>query len=110
MGFFLFERKAEKSSSNEGIETVLRERPDLVLMDINMPGKTTGLEAAWQILAQYHVCIVMVTAYPDHQEEAEFIGACGYALQPLLAPIGFAALAPFRLDCHRARWPLTSCF
>ena len=67
----------------EGVATVLRERPDLVLMDINMPGEINGLEAARQILAQYHVCIVMITAYPDHREQAEQLGACGYALKPV---------------------------
>ena len=32
----------------EGVEVVLRERPDLVLMDIRMPGSFDGLEAARQ--------------------------------------------------------------
>lgn len=49
----------------EGVATTLRERPDLVLMDICMPGPFDGLEAARRILAEYHVCIVMLTAFSD---------------------------------------------
>lgn len=46
-------------NGEEGVRTVLRERPDLVLMDIRMPGSFDGLEAARRILAEYRVCIVM---------------------------------------------------
>ena len=46
----------------EGVATVLRERPDLVLMDITMPGEMDGLEAARRILAEFPTCITMVTA------------------------------------------------
>ena len=70
-------------NGTEGAAVVLRERPDLVLMDINMPGGMTGLEAARTILAQYPVCIVMITAYQDFRQEAEELGACGYAIKPI---------------------------
>ena len=70
-------------SGAEGVETVLRLTPDIVLMDINMPGEINGLEAARQILRQYPVCVVMVTAYTDHRAEAEAMGASGYATKPV---------------------------
>src|SRR4051794_9509556 len=47
-----------------GIEAVLRERPDIVLMDIQMP-QMNGLDAAETILRSFRVCIVMLTAYVD---------------------------------------------
>ncbi len=68
-----------------GIEVVLRERPDLVLMDIRMPGEIDGLEAARRILAEYRVCMVMLTAYAieEYQAQAREIGTCGYLLKPI---------------------------
>ncbi len=67
----------------EAVQVVLLHRPEIVLMDINMPGPFNGLEAARRILAEFHTCIVMVTAYDDFQQEAERSGTCGYVLKPI---------------------------
>jgi AmiR/NasT family two-component response regulator len=69
-----------------GVEAALRERPDLVLMDIRMPGMN-GLEAARRIMAAYRVCIVMLTAYAteEYQQQAAEIGSCGYVVKPITA-------------------------
>ena len=67
----------------DGVALALQERPDLVLMDINMPGAYNGLEAARRILAEYKTCVVMLTAYGDYVEEARQIGVCGYIVKPL---------------------------
>ena len=66
------------------VEAVLREQPDLVLMDIRMP-VMDGLEAAKQIMAASRVCIVMLTAYviEEYRSRAEEIGACGYVVKPV---------------------------
>ena len=68
----------------EGVTLVLKERPDLVLMDINMP-VMDGLEAARLILAQFEVCVVMLTAFavPEYRERAKRLGACGYVIKPI---------------------------
>jgi two-component system, response regulator PdtaR len=77
---------ATAADGQAGEEAVLRERPDLVLMDIKMP-VMDGLEAAEQILAAYRVCIVMLTAYAtgDYQQQAAEIGSCGYIVKPITA-------------------------
>lgn len=59
---------------------VLEHRPDVVIMDMQMPG-LGGLEAAKQILAEWpEARIIMNTAYGDDElrDEAEAAGAVGY--------------------------------
>jgi response regulator NasT len=86
----------------EGVETVLSTMPDLVLMDIKMPGEYDGLEAARRILAEKRICIVMLTAFSDgvYQEQAQQIGTCGYVVKPIdrdtLIPQLEAALESFK--------------
>jgi two-component system, response regulator PdtaR len=69
----------------EGVTVTLTERPDLVLMDIRLPGDIDGLEAVRRILAQLSVCVVILTAVPNEefQEQARAIGACGYIIKPI---------------------------
>ena len=86
------------ANGKDAIELVLAEKPDLVLMDIKMP-VMDGLEATRRILAQSHMCIVMLTAYDDYREEADTIGATGYVVKPIdrltLLPQLAAALQRF---------------
>lgn len=81
------------ANGREGVEVVLREKPDLVLMDIRMP-VMDGIEATRQILASYSVCVVMLTAYStdDYLQQAEKVGACGYVLKPVTATTLLAQL------------------
>ena len=74
------------ADGRESVDQVLRERPDVVLMDINLPNMD-GIEATRRIMgtyATYQPCIVMVTAYADdeHREQAEAAGASGYIVKP----------------------------
>ena len=82
------------TSGEDAIEQVLELRPDLVLMDINLCGRLTGLEAAEQILSHYPVCIVVVSAYEiaEFQQRAEAIGICAYLTKPLISPLLFSQL------------------
>src|SRR5690349_12229593 len=65
------------ANGRAGVEVVLRERPDIVLMDIQMP-LMNGLDAAEEILSHLCVCILMLSAYSDAecQHRARNIGAC----------------------------------
>ena len=67
-------------SSREALEEVSRLQPDLVLMDIVMPG-TSGLEAARQIKAQPGAPrVILLTLHDDkaYRDEAENIHADGF--------------------------------
>ena len=74
----------EAQNGRQAMDLALRERPDLVILDIEMPGMD-GLEAARRILEGYSVCIVFLTAYKDdtHFQQAWQQGACGYLTKPL---------------------------
>ncbi len=71
-------------NGRQGLEIALRERPDIVLMDIHMP-IMDGLEAARRILETFSVCVVMLTAFSDEEylEKAQSIGTSGYILKPV---------------------------
>jgi two-component system, response regulator PdtaR len=73
------------ANGQAGVDLVLDVRPDLVLMDINMPGEIDGLEAAQTILSLYRVCIVMVTAYSEaeNRRRAAEVSTCGYLVKPV---------------------------
>lgn len=71
------------TSGPEGVALALKERPEIILMDINMPGDYNGLEAAQRILAEYPACILMLTAYTDYADQAKQIGTQGYIMKPI---------------------------
>jgi DNA-binding LytR/AlgR family response regulator len=78
---------AEARSGTEAVEMVDQHRPDVVFLDIRMPGMT-GVEAARQI-AQMDVGdegwlpeIVFITAYDQYAVEAFEQGATDYVLKP----------------------------
>jgi len=58
--------------------------PDLILMDINLSGKLSGIEAAEQILSRHEVPIIFVTAYadPDLVNRAKKCSPYGYIIKP----------------------------
>jgi CheY-like chemotaxis protein len=53
------------SSGQEAVARALELRPDLILMDIRLPGDMDGIEAAGRIRAQLQTIIVYMTAYAD---------------------------------------------
>lgn len=63
----------------EAVQLVARHRPDIVFLDIEMPGMN-GLQAAAQIKGLAH--IVFVTAYHQYAVEAFERGAIDYVLKP----------------------------
>ncbi len=80
-------------NGEEGVKVVLREKPDLVLMDINMP-VMHGFEATQRILAEYDVCIVMLTAYSDEENisKGRALGVQAYVTKPVISETLLASL------------------
>jgi DNA-binding NarL/FixJ family response regulator len=79
-----FEICAETADAATTIQQALRERPDLCLLDVHMPG--SGLAAVWEIKARLpDVKIVMLT---DSDEDSDIFaavrsGADGYLLKTM---------------------------
>lgn len=53
------------SKAEETIEFCEQEKPQLVLMDIQLQGTTNGLEASRIIYTRFHIPVVILTAYTD---------------------------------------------
>jgi DNA-binding LytR/AlgR family response regulator len=83
----------EASNGREAIDTVRSLRPDIVFLDISMPG-TDGIEAAQALAGQVHV--VFVTAHDEYAIRAFEQGAVDYVLKP-------AEPSRLALTCQRLR-------
>jgi PAS domain S-box-containing protein len=72
------------SSGEQAIAMADAETPDLILMDIHLAGKLSGIEAAEQILAHQAVPIIYVTAYADPKlvEQAKKTRPYGFIIKP----------------------------
>jgi DNA-binding NarL/FixJ family response regulator len=75
----------EAADGDEAVRLVKAERPDVVLMDIRMPG-TDGLEATRRIaddpaLAEVHVVILTTFELDDYVFEALRAGAAGFLVK-----------------------------
>ncbi len=72
------------STGSEAVETAMRFHPDVVFMDINMPG-VNGVEAMKSILAiAPYTLFVLITAYDvfDYAKESLQYGAYDYIVKP----------------------------
>ena len=77
---FSIPRLLEASNGEEALEIYRREKPDLVLLDVNMP-KMGGLETLKQLRVLNPDCVVvMLTSLATRQtiEEAAELGATNY--------------------------------
>lgn len=74
---------AEGASGDEAVELAAEHNPDLIVMDVKMPGMD-GLTAAERILAEQQVAIVMLTAFSQKElvERARDAGAMAYVVKP----------------------------
>jgi two-component system, LytTR family, response regulator LytT len=73
----------EADNGMQAVETIDRLQPDVVFLDVQMPG-LTGFEVARRLLdAEAGAQIVFVTAYDQHAIEAFEVNAVDYLLKPV---------------------------
>ncbi|MCU0931287.1 MAG: response regulator [Serpentinimonas sp.] len=78
---------SEASSGRQGVDAALAQPPDLILMDVMMPGELNGLAACRALRAQpgfARIPIVMLTAKGQEQDRLEGLsaGASDYVVKP----------------------------
>jgi two-component system, response regulator PdtaR len=74
-------------SGEQAIEKTEPDKPDVVLMDINIRGEISGIEAAREIRSRFGVPIVFMTGYSDQDmaERAKLLKPIGYFVKPVRA-------------------------
>jgi two-component system, NarL family, response regulator NreC len=79
-----FQVVGETGDGQDAIRLAARLRPDVLLMDVNLPGGTGGLEATQTIVADCpEVKVIILTQYENREyiKRAIRIGARGYLLK-----------------------------
>ncbi len=76
-----FEVVAQCAEGKDAVRTINREQPDLVFLDIQMPGMT-GLEVVEKLGIDSVPALVFVTAYDAHAIQAFELHAIDYVLKP----------------------------
>jgi len=73
----------EAKNGQEAIDVVMRERPDLILLDINMPDMS-GVEACNKIRLSFDGPIIMVTVRTSERDKIDALnaGADDYVVKP----------------------------
>jgi two-component system KDP operon response regulator KdpE len=93
----------EAKNGEEAIKTVIQERPDRFLLEVNMPGKN-GLEVCSKIRLSFDGPVIMQTVRSSEQDEVKALnsGADDYLVKPFaiaeLRARMRAALRRFRPD------------
>ncbi len=78
-----FSVRAEAATAQEGVEAALRERPDICLVDVGLPGGD-GIEVARELTRSAPAtAVVMLSASEGHDDLIDAIraGAAGYLLK-----------------------------
>jgi two-component system cell cycle response regulator DivK len=88
-----------------GVAIAARERPDLILMDINLPD-IDGLEATARLKADgalAHIPVIALTANAMHGDRERFIaaGCDGYLAKPVTKNELLNTVAHFLAEMHR---------
>ena len=74
----------QADSGEQAVQMARDLKPDLILMDIVMPGHMDGITAAQEIRSELNVAIVFLTGYgdPEYVERAKQVEPFGYVMKP----------------------------
>ena len=80
-----YEVAGTASSGEEAVDLAQKVHPDLILMDIVMPGKIDGIEASDIIRKNHEIPVIFVTAYGEEHflQRAKVLEPYGYIMKPI---------------------------
>jgi len=94
---------AECASTAETVEAIARFKPDLLLLDIEMPGGS-GFEALRRSALEHRPLVVFTTAYDQYAIQAFDEGAVDYLLKPFGQERFHKAIQRSRAELLKSRW------
>lgn len=86
----------------KGLQTILQKNPDLILLDIMMPG-FTGLEVLEKMRkSNVHIPVILMTAYGDANTEkkAKELGVAAYLTKPFNNIDDITSLIKSKIPCY----------
>ncbi|MBT3226365.1 MAG: response regulator [Deltaproteobacteria bacterium] len=80
-----YEIAAEACSGEEAIRLVKTVKPDIILMDISIPGDYDGIRTAQEILKEQNIPIIFLTSHTDEEtiDRATGLSPYGYLFKPI---------------------------
>ncbi len=79
-----YEVAGQAETGEEAVALTREVNPDLILMDVVMPGAMNGIDAARRIKAEFGTPIIFISGYgdPEYIEAAKKIEPFGYIMKP----------------------------
>ena len=80
-----YEMCEQVTTGEKAIQVAEQEKPDIVLIDINLAHGINGLETAKQIISHSSVSVIFITGYSDDEirKEADGVSPAGYFVKPI---------------------------
>jgi CheY-like chemotaxis protein len=73
------------TTGEEAVERALKERPDVILMDVRLASGMDGIQAAERILQSYPAKLIFISGYSDgsYEQRALQLNPAGYFIKPV---------------------------
>ena len=80
--------------ATKALDAIIRDKPDLALLDINLKGEETGIWLAGQLKKEHNIPYIFLTSYGDKAtiEKATETNPYGYLLKPIEKQHLFASI------------------
>jgi CheY-like chemotaxis protein len=93
------------NSGEQVLEQVAVEKPDVVLMDIDLPGVMSGIEAAAQLFNIFSIPVIFVTGHDEKKifEKAMSSTPFGFLIKPVNPSLLYCAIKVSMNLCNRIR-------